>query len=418
MIRISTAARSAVAIGAVGVAVMGFAPTASAAGGDSLTVAGAGSATYTTNQSPGIQAVAEPTCAAGSPGKVTLTIDGPGVIPQLATLKSGTPIDCNTALDLAPDPSTVNTASPKWSGGVPAMNGKYTLSLNNAGTVTAKATFTLLVAPAKTTGFSASPQGTSAKFSWSANHEPDIIGYVIKNGAGKTVAQPTDACSGTACSDGPVNLGSRVAGHTAKFSIVAVRSCGGAACSGGILYGRSPATTSAKFATASTRSPSPTPTSGGKSGTGGSGGHHGGNSGTGSLTDGGTKVTHGKTGTLSDPGGTTATRHRRHHGLFAGLPSVGAGLLPHLSLPSLPSSITTSARSGEPQALGKPGGNLKYPAPQIATKKTVVATGGGFTHELRVAVNQKPLWRGIAAAAVLLLIAVHLRTWAGREEYL
>jgi hypothetical protein len=48
----------------------------------------------------------------------------------------------------------------------------------------------------------------------------------------------------------------------------------------------------------------------------------------------------------------------------------------------------------------------------------VSASGGGFTHDISVAVNERPLWRGIAAAAVLLLIAVHLRTWAGRTDYM
>jgi hypothetical protein len=94
-----------------------------------------------------------------------------------------------------------------------------------------------------------------------------------------------------------------------------------------------------------------------------------------------------------------------------------------VDLPALPTGSTTTVgttgSTGEPQTLGKPGGNLNYPAPQIATKKKVtVASGGGVSHEISVAVNKKPLWRGIAAAAVLLLIAVHLRAWAGREDYL
>lgn len=411
MTRIQTAARTAVAIGAVGVAVLGFAPTASAASNDTLTVSGASSFTYTTNQSPQIQGVAQPNCT-GSPARVVLSVSGPGVINP--TLVSATP-DCSNALTVQPTDAVVDTAHPGWSGGTPAMNGNYTVTLNNEGRTT-QAKFSLLIPPAKTTGFTVSPSGTNATFKWTANPEPDVVAYVIKDASGNPVATPTgNACSGTKCSDGPVSLGSSVAGHSEKFSIVAVRSCGGATCSSyGAVPGTTPATASAKFASASS-APTPTPT---KSS---SGGKTGGKGTTGSLSGGGTKTTAGsKTGTLSDPGGKKALHHKTGKG--ASLPSFSGGSLPSVSLPSLPTgtaqTLVPTTGGGEATTLGKPGGTLNYPAPQVATKKKVtVASGGGISHEITSAVNKKPLWRGIAAAAVLLLIAVHLRAWAGRSDY-
>lgn len=406
MTRIQTAARTAAAIGAAGVAVLGFAPTfASAAAGDSVTVAGSNTYTYTTNQSPDIEAVAQPNCGSSS-SKVTLAISGPGVLNS--TLVSRKP-DCKTPLDMTPSAASVNTSDPAWSGGTAAMNGTYTLTLDNEGSDTV-AHFTLLIPPAKTTGFRVTASKANAIFHWTANSEPDITSYVIKN-AGHVVAQPSSACSGTACGD-TVNLGSAVAGHTEKFSIVAVRACGNAQCSGGSVPGKTPAVATAKFATASgpSSSPTPSPTSSGGSGKG--------NGGAGSLSDpGGKSGKRSSTGTLSDPGGKTLLHKRRGvgGGLGGGLPAISGGSLPSLVEPNLPSDVQTST---EPQGLGKPGGNLKYPAPEIATKKKVSASGGGFTHDISVAVNERPLWRGIAAAAVLLLIAVHLRTWAGRTDYM
>lgn len=403
MNRIQTVARSAVAIGAVGVAVLGFAPTASATSNDTLTVSGVSTYTFTSNQSPQIQGIAQSNCS-GSPAKVVLTISGPGVVSP--TLVSADP-NCSSPQTIQPTDTAVNTAHPDWSGGTPAMDGNYTVTLNNEGRTT-QAKFTVLIPPAKTTGFTVSPSGTSATFKWTANAEPDVVAYVIKDAAGNPVATPTKACSGTKCSDGPISLGSSVAGQTEKFSIIAVRSCGDATCpTYGAVPGIKPAVASAKFA-AATSSPSPTPTK---------------SSGTGGSASGGTKTTHkGSTGTLSDPSA-TKSKHHKAKKKGAGLPSFSGSTLPSIDLPSLPTGSSSlggtaaTTAGGEPTTLGKPGGNLNYPAPQVATKKKVtVATGGGISHEISVAVNRKPLWRGIAAAAVMLLIAVHLRTWAGRTD--
>ena len=108
---------------------------------------------------------------------------------------------------------------------------------------------------------------------------------------------------------------------------------------------------------------------------------------------------------------TLPTRHhqqRHHHG--SGFSATG-GFGPILGAPDLP-GLSSSTK---PLSLGKPGGKIAYPAPEVARKN--VSTGHSIGHDITAGLSAKPLWRGIAAAAVLLLIAVHLRAWAARETY-
>jgi len=249
----SRATRAAIAAGVAGLAVLGFAPPASAAGGDTLTVAGGSTYTYTFNQSPSIKGTAKPNCVGTTKSPITITISGPGVTsPVLASASR----DCFNTVSLSPSADSVDTAHPAWSGGSPAMNGIYTLTLNNEGRTTT-AGFTLLIPPAKTRGFAVNPSGTTATFDWIANSEPDITGYTITDASGQTLASATsNSCSGSSCTSGPINLGKSVAGHTETFAIVAHRSCGGASCSGGQLSS-SAATASASFSKASTPTPTP-----------------------------------------------------------------------------------------------------------------------------------------------------------------
>src|SRR4051794_40607082 len=113
--------------GVSALAVGGFAPTmANAAGGDTLTVAGGSSYTYTFNQSPSIQATAQPNCrsALSSPGQVSLSISGPAVVNSTLVSHKG---DCNKAVSVSPSASSVNTRHPAWAGGPMASNGVYTV---------------------------------------------------------------------------------------------------------------------------------------------------------------------------------------------------------------------------------------------------------------------------------------------------
>ncbi|MGN6475542.1 MAG: hypothetical protein ACTHK4_18120 [Mycobacteriales bacterium] len=404
-----------VAGGVSALAVGGFSPTlASAASSDSVTVAGGSSYTYTFNQSPSIQATAQPNCQTFSnPSPITLTLAGPGV--TNSTLVSHK-ASCNSALTLSPSSSSVNTAHPAWNGGsTPADNGVYTVTLNNEGR-TKSASFTLLIPPARPSGFAVTPQSPStATFTWNANREPDMLGYQIADSTGNVIASPDySACSGGTCSTGPVNLGSGVAGHTEHYSITALRSCGSASCSSGHVASTSAASASGTFpAEPPTPSPTPTKTSGGSSSGGGSNGSHsGGGSNGGNGGNGGVGTLHTSNGDRAGAGsGTVNLGNADPAGQVShNLPPVAVGPLPAVNAPPLP-AVGTQA-GGEP--LGAPPGKIKYPKPLIAGKNQSVTSS--VEHAIKSGLKPGPLWRGIAAAAVLILIAVHLRAWVSRTE--
>jgi uncharacterized membrane protein YgcG len=396
--------------GIAALAVLGFAPTISsaAANTDTLTVAGGSSYTYTFNQSPSIQAVAQPNCAVlSNPGPVVLSISGPGVVSSTLVSHKA---NCNASQTLSPSSSSVNTAHPAWDGGTTAAdNGTYTVTLNNNGR-TKSAAFTLLIPPAKPTNFSVSPQGgTLVIFDWDANTEPDITGYQITDSAGSVVASPTnDACSGGACTTGPMALGSSVAGQTEHFSLAALRSCGNASCAAGHVASTSTAAASATFP-ASAPSPTPTPTKS-PSGSGKSGSKSGSGGGSSLGTIGGSGSSHG--GSSSGNGGSiTVNLGQTGKGgkVDTNLPPVSGGALSSASVPSLPGA-RVSIRPIDP---GKAGSKINYPKPLLAHKNTA---DQGIARDITNGLTGAPLWRGIAAAAVLILIAVHLRAWVARTE--
>ncbi|HVS67192.1 MAG TPA: hypothetical protein VHE56_01475 [Mycobacteriales bacterium] len=406
--------RALVTSGVGALAVGGFAPTfANAAASDSVTVAGGSSYTYTFNQSPSISATAQPNCKTfSSPSPVTLTISGPGVSsPTLVSHKA----DCNNALTISPSASSVNTRHPAWAGGTMASNGVFTLTLNNQGR-TKSASFTLLIPPAKPGGLTVTPNSpTSATFNWPANSEPDINGYEITSSTGNVVADPsTAACSGGACATGPVDLGSSVSGKTVRYSITAFRSCGNAQCSAGHVASTSSASGSADFPSPPPPSPTPTPTksSGGGSGSGGNngGGSHGGSGGgggggtsLGTVTDDGGNGGGGGGGSVNlgnaDPAGQVS-----HN-----LPPAAVGGVPNINAPALPpAGVSLGAEDNTPP------GKIHYPKPLLA--KPDSSAPKTIERAFKNGLKAKPLWRGIAAAAVLILIAVHLRAWVARTE--
>jgi hypothetical protein len=405
--------------GVATLAVLGFAPLASAAAADTLTVAGGSTYTYTFNQSPSIQAIAQPNCQfLGSPGSATLTIDGPGVTASELVTHAGS---CNKSVSLSPSAASVNTAHPGWDGGgVPADNGTYTVTLNNQGR-TKSATFVLLIPPAKPTGFAAAPAGgTYATFSWSPNPEADITGYEVMDAAGQILTSPSNPCSAGTCLAGPVDVGDSAAGKTEKFSLVAIRSCGDAACNGGDLASTAADTATATFPGAPTPTPTPTKghSGGGKTGSGsGAGAGSGTGTGTGSGSGAGSGAGAGAGGSSTNGGG-AITLHGDGSSVNLGqtngsgdvnnsLPPASSGdgsLTVHA--PSLPGVPTTTLGSG-----GKVG-KIHYPAPVLA--KT--SASQSIAHDLKSGLSLPPLWRGIAAAAVLVLIAVHLRAWVSRTD--
>jgi hypothetical protein len=385
--------------GVSALAVGGFAPTIARAAStdDTITVAGGSTYTYTFNQSPSIQAIAQPNCRSvlSRPGNVTLTISGPAVSSPTLVSHRG---DCNKALTVSPSAGSVNTRHPAWTGGsVAASNGTYTVTLDNQGR-SKSATFTLLIPPARPTGFTVTPQSpTTALFTWTANTEPDITGYRISNTSGTVAELPTSACSGGACSSGPVDVGGSVSGKSARFALTALRSCGNAECSAGHVASTASASGSATFPAAPTPTPTATPT---KS-TGGSGGNHGGGTSLGTVRSNGSNGSHSGSVNLgnADPSGQVS-----HN-----LPPVSVGSVPSVKAPRLPAAGTAI----QPLDLGEKPGKIKYPKPLLATKNQA---DKGIVQDLKSGLTTPPLWRGIAAAAVLILIAVHLRAWVQRTE--
>jgi hypothetical protein len=388
---------------------MGFAPLASAAAADALTVAGGSSYTYTFNQSPSIQATAQPNCQfLGNPGSVTLTIDGPGVAASGLVTHAGS---CSKSVALSPSAASVNTAHPAWSGGgIPADNGTYTVTLNNQGR-TKSATFVLLIPPAKPTGFTAAPAGgTYATFSWSPNPEADITGYEVMDSSGQILTSPSNPCSAGTCLAGPVDVGDSAAGKTEKFSLVAIRSCGDAACNGGQIASTSADTAEATFPGAPTPTPTPTKNHGGGKTGGSTGSGSGSGSGAGGAGAGGTSGSSANGGSITLHGDGSSVDLGQTNGggdVNNSLPPASSGngsLTVHA--PSLPGVTTTTLGSG-----GKVG-KIHYPSPVIAPK----AASQSLAHDLKSGLSLPPLWRGIAAAAVLILIAVHLRAWVSRTD--
>ncbi|HVX70115.1 MAG TPA: hypothetical protein VHA79_10545 [Mycobacteriales bacterium] len=387
--------------GVAALGVGGFAPTiaSAASADDTLTVAGGSSYTYTFNQSPSIQATAEPNCKGvlSRAGQVTLSIAGPAVTQSTLVSHKG---DCNKALAMSPSSSSVNTRHPAWAGGsAMASNGVYTVTLDNQGR-TKQATFTLLIPPAKPSGFSVTPNSaSSATFNWTANPEPDITGYEISNGSGSVASATSAACSAGACSTGPVDLGSSVAGHTERYTIAAIRSCGNASCSGGHIASGSAASASGTFPAAPAPPPSPTPTTSTGGGDNG-GGHSGGGTQLGTVHSNGGGSHSGSVNLgNADPSGQVS-----HN-----LPPVSVGSIPAVHAPPLP-SVRSSIR---PLDLGDAPTKIKYPKPLLAQKQ---AAKENLLDSVKSGLSLPPLWRGIAAAAVLILIAVHLRAWVSRTE--
>jgi hypothetical protein len=91
------------------------------------------------------------------------------------------------------------------------------------------------------------------------------------------------------------------------------------------------------------------------------------------------------------------------------LPPVSVGSIPAVHAPPLP-SVRSSIR---PLDLGDAPTKIKYPKPLLAQKQ---AAKENLLDSVKSGLSLPPLWRGIAAAAVLILIAVHLRAWVSRTE--
>jgi hypothetical protein len=298
------------------------------------------------------------------------------------------------------------------------LNGSYVFTLTVGGSSTSK-TVTMLVPPAKVAGFAGSASGTVAHFSWAANSEPDLAGYdlidVTDSGSPRDLTPGgvgTDVCDSSGCSV-DIDFGSSAQGTGRQFVIDALRYTSPA-------HSATVASGDSAPATVSFPAPPPPPASGGTSGgtdtgTTGSGstgtGTAGGSSGatSGSGTSGGTAA--GSTTGGRSAGGSTHGINSTHPNgaLKAYLPSFSAA-----AAPNLPSVVTEVKPL--PEGTYKP--TLAYPDQVVGenvhkNSQPVAAV----RDELVRVLNVGAVWKSLAGAALILLVAAHLRAWvAGAED--
>ena len=325
---------------------------------------------------------------------VTLVVTDPSG--QDHTLWSGTANRASTGNTPA---ISFDTDCEPWTSCAEAPNGSYAFRVDVGSTKSTATTIRFNVPPAQVGGFTGSADGTVASFSWRGNNEPDLVDYDIRN-AGSDVTRggldPSSVCDSSGCSVS-IQFGSDVSGTDEQFSIVARRR----SASGGLL--ESPAsTTSISFPAP----PSPAPSGGSGGGkTAGSGGSGGGGGKTGGSAGGGST---GSTGSTGSSGGRTLTGKHPSADLSASLPTFTAG-----AAPNLPSVITEV----KPLPMGtyKP---LVYPnqVKREAIKSHDSGVASAVVGDIANVVDSSALWRGLAAMAVLMLIAAHLRSWVERTD--
>jgi hypothetical protein len=280
-----------------------------------------------------------------------------------------------------------------------APNGAYAFRVDVGSSKSSATTIRFNVPPSAVGNFGGNADGTVASFSWRNNSEPDLVDYDISTGGSDVTRgglDPSSVCDSSGCSVS-IQFGSDVSGTQQQFAIVARRRSAG----GGLV--ESPAsTTTVSFPAPPTTGPSGKPRGGGGGTTGGGGHGGGGNSGGGGGATGG-------------GGGTAGSSHRgrtlgKHPAadLSASLPTLTAG-----AAPNLPAVITEV----KPLPMGsyKP---LVYPN---QVKREPVKSGdrgvaSAVVGDIANVVDSAALWRGLAAMAVLMLIAAHLRSWVERTD--
>jgi hypothetical protein len=361
--------RIATTVGIAVIALGGLSAAALAATGNSVTVQGMSTLTVHQRQSLSLQGRAPAYCDLGlSSRRASLSITGPsGSSPVTFVLQQSASTPCDQDINLA---DTIQT---------PGRNGVYSVQMASHGQ-TATATLNVLVRPVKVHHVKVETSGTTATFTWRPNPESDVTGYRIVDVPDGTIAatpSAADDCSATKCKT-QVNLGDDAAGTSESFAIRAVR-CG-LSCSDNVLGKRS-ATVQATFASSAPPSSPPAPTSPPSPAPGqGNGGNPGSNPiGT---------VPGASVPTASVPGGPTHSPGS-HQGVVGSSPSPPP---PKHSSPAV-------VANGQVMTSG--------------SSRGVVRTAG---HDIAVAFTYAPVWRAIAVAVLLSLIALHFRAWSERLD--
>ena len=366
----------------------------------------------------------------------TLSVTPSGTVDHNVVIKASGSYDNSTSLSSQalkltvdrPDSSSsvlyTGTARAASSGATPTesvdtsvlnLNGNYVFTFA-VGSATTTKTVTMRVAPAKVANFNASPSGTVAHFTWSANSEPDLAGYDIVDVTDSSNPRDltpggvgTNVCDSSGCAV-DIDFGSGAQGTTRNFVIDALRYTS-PSHSATISSGDS-APVSVNFP-----APPPPPSSGGSSGGTTGGSTSGGSGGTGgSSSSGGTTGSGSSGGTTSGStkGGKTSgsgrgiTTNRPSAALKAYLPSFSAA-----AAPNLPSVITEVKPL--PEGTYKP--TLAYPDQVIGqTTHDKTQPVAAFRNEVVRVLNVAAVWKSLAGAALVLLMAAHLRAWVAGVE--
>jgi hypothetical protein len=257
-------------------------------------------------------------------------------------------------------------------------------------------TVTIAVRPAKPdapTGFNAETSGTVAGFGW--NTVSDVDGYRLYDGATPLADVDPSLCD-SACSVS-YNYGPGAYGTTHTFYAVALRD--GA---GGTVESDPSNSKSVTFPDA------PSDSTGG-SGSGGSGSGGGGSGGGGTAGGSGSGGGTGGGGTGSGGHGGRATTGDVVHDLNSKLPTLTAG-----AAPNLPDVLTTV----KPLPEGNYEPVLPYDDQYVgSTERTKIpGQASSVVHDVARVLETDGLWRGLAGAAVLMLVVAHLRAWIERVE--
>lgn len=280
-------------------------------------------------------------------------------------------------------------------------NGDYSFIVKLGSAASSPATVWLRLPAAKVANFHAGAAGTVANFSWSPDTDPGLTGYDVRDSSGSVTPgglDPSSVCDSSGCSVS-VQFGSSVAGSSRTFTVVATRRDG---------HGGTVTSDPADAQTVSFPAPSTGGSAGGGGGSTGSSGSGGTTTGSGSTS--GSHHTSGGGTSSSTSGGSTPRLHGMHPAadLRTFLPTMTAG-----AAPDLPSVLTEVKPL--PEGTYKP--TLAYPdqVSREALKKptTVAAT---VQRDLNTIIDSGPLWRAIAGAALLMLVAAHLRAWTERVE--
>lgn len=299
------------------------------------------------------------------------------------------------------------------------VNGDYTFTLKLNGSAADSRTVTVRVPPATVRGFGATPSGSVAHFAWTANGEADLAGYDIVDvtGGSRRDLTPgglgTNVCSGGSCGV-DIDFGSAARGTSHTFVIDALRYTS-PSHSATVASADSPSAT-VDFPAPPSPSPSSSDSSApaGSSAGSGSGGTTGGSGSTAGGAGGGT--TSGSTGGVAG-GGSTDTPGRATGGAGRGISSghANAALKAYLptfsagAAPALPSVVTEVKPL--PEGTFKP--TLAYPdqvVGQTVNKGGTTAMAHVRNEVVRV-LNVQALWKSLGVAALILLVAAHLRAW-------